>query len=252
MTDPKSPLTSGDGATVFRAASTRVGLLYAGMGLLLAVVLAVVGRDIGHHIRAIESWIASLGPWGVLAFIVLFVLATTVLFPETVLAIMAGALFGLEVGLVAVVVGGFAAAALQYVLARRVLRARIQRALSGKPSLAAIQRAVTRSEVRLQALLRLTPLNPATLNFAFGAAGVRFSGFLLACFALVPNQLIEVYFGYAGRHVAKMAGRSARAVYLHDVTVVGGLIICTVVMVVVSRMARRAVAQTVAEADAEA
>jgi len=220
------------------------------MALLLVVAIAVLGHAVGHHIRAIESWIGSLGPWGVLAFMVLLVLATTLLVPETALAIMAGALFGLGEGLAVVVAGGIVAAALQFFLARTILHTHVQRALGSRPRLASIQQAVTRSEVRLQALLRLTPLNPATLSYIFGAAGVRFAGFLLACCAMLPNELIEVYFGYAGRHVAKIAGSNTAGLGLHDVTVVGGLVTGVVVMVLVSRIAREAVARSVAETSA--
>jgi uncharacterized membrane protein YdjX (TVP38/TMEM64 family) len=248
MPEPTKLSSSSDGAWVFKGASSRTALLYAGMALLLVVALVVVGDEIGHHIRAIDSWIASLGPWGVLAFIGLFVLTTSLFVPETVLAIMAGALFGLGEGLAIVVAGGMAAGTLQFLLSRWILRDRIQKTLGAKPSLAAVQQAVMRSEVRLQVLLRLTPLNPATLSFLLGATGVRFSGFLLACLALVPNQVIEVYFGYAGKHVAKIAGRGAPTVYLHDIAVIGGLIMCIIVVVVASRMARRAVAEAVAEA----
>ena len=185
-----------------------------------------------------------------IAFILLFVLATTLLVPETVMAIVAGALFGFDKGLAAVIAGGFVAAALQFLLSRRVLRAPIQRALDSRPHLASIQNAIVHSEVPLQVLLRLTPLNPATLSYMFGAAGVRFPGFLLACLALVPHQLIEVYFGYAGRHVAKMASRVSPPLRLHDAIVVGGLVACLVAMVVVSRVARKAVADRVAETQA--
>ena len=75
----------------------------------------------------------------------------------------------------AVVAGGLLASALQFTFARRLLRARIERTLAAKPSLAAIQPAVTQDELRLQLLLRLTPLNPATIRYLLGAAGVRSS-----------------------------------------------------------------------------
>jgi hypothetical protein len=35
------------------------------------------------------------------------------------------------------------------------------------------------------------------------AAGVRFSGFLLACLALIPNVVIEVYLGHTGLPAAR-------------------------------------------------
>jgi uncharacterized membrane protein YdjX (TVP38/TMEM64 family) len=227
---------------------SRAALPYLTLGLLI-VAIVVVGREIGHHITAIESWITKLGPWGVLAFIALFTLATSLLLPDTVLCIIAGALFGLRWGVAAVLAGSLLAGALQFALSQKLLRAWIQRSLAAKPSLAAIQRAVSRDEFRLQLLLRLTPLNPATISYLLGAAGVQFSRFLIACLALTPNLLIEVYFGHVGKHAARLAGSQTRTAHLHDLAMVGGLIVCVGVMIVVSRTARKAVMQAVAETE---
>jgi uncharacterized membrane protein YdjX (TVP38/TMEM64 family) len=224
-------------------------LTYLLMGLLLAAAIFFSGKEIEHHINLIDTWITNLGPWGGLAFIGLFVMATSVLMPDSVLSIMAGALFGLAWGAAAIVAGSLLAAALQYALSQQVLRARIQRVVDKNPSLAAIQRTICHDALRLQALLRLTPLNPATVSYILGAAGVRFSSFMLACLALVPTLFIEVYFGYAGKHVARMAGRNTSAVYLHDAIVIGGLVVTVIVMVVVSRMARKSFMEAVARTE---
>ena len=103
-----------------------------------------------------------------------------------------------------------------------------------------------RSDVRLQALVRLTPLNPALLNYVSGAASVRFRGFLLASLAVLPHQAVEVYFGYAVRHVTTAARRTGSAVYLHDALVVGGLIACIVVLALVAHWARKAAQRAMA------
>jgi len=76
-------------------AHSRAAMPYLAIGLLMLIAIVVAGRDIDHHINAIESWINNLGPMGVLAFVGLFVLATSFLLPDTVLCIIAGALFGL-------------------------------------------------------------------------------------------------------------------------------------------------------------
>jgi len=163
---------AGDRVRRFMArAYSRAALPYLLAGLLLIVAIVVGGREIGNHINAIESWITKLGPWGVLAFVGLFTLATSFLLPDTVLCIIAGALFGLGWGIAAVIAGSVLAAALQFALSHKLMRARIQRTIAAKPSLAAIQRAVSRDEFRLQVLLRLTPLNPATISYLLGAAG---------------------------------------------------------------------------------
>ena len=88
-------------------------------------------------------------------------------------------------------------------------------------------------------------MNPATINYLLGAAGVWFSGFLIACLALTPNLAVEVYFGYASRHAVRMAGGDAHSAQLHELIVIGGLVVCVIVMVLVSRMAHKAVMKAV-------
>jgi uncharacterized membrane protein YdjX (TVP38/TMEM64 family) len=230
-------------------AYSRAAIPYLAVGVLLIVAIVGAGREIEHHINSIESWITKLGPWGVFAFVGLFVMATSFLLPDTVLCIIAGALFRMYWGLAAVLAGSLLAGAMQFALSHKLLRTRIQRTLAARPSLAAIQSAVSRDEFGLQVLLRLTPLNPATISYLLGAAGVRFSGFLIALLALTPNLVIEVYFGHVGKHAARLAGSNARTAHLHDLVVIGGLAVCIVVMVFVSRMARKAVMQAVAETE---
>jgi uncharacterized membrane protein YdjX (TVP38/TMEM64 family) len=219
------------------------------VGLLLVVAIVLGGREIEHHITVLESWITHLGPWGVVAFVGLFMLTTSFLLPDTVLCIIAGALFGVYWGVAAVLTGSVLAGMVQFALAHKLLRERIQRALAARPSLGAIQRAVRRDEFRLQVLLRLTPLNPATISYLLGAAGVRFSGFLIAILALAPNLIVEVYFGHVGKHAARLVGSNTRTAGMHDLALVGGFAVCITVMVLVSKMARKAVLLAVAETE---
>jgi uncharacterized membrane protein YdjX (TVP38/TMEM64 family) len=134
------------------------------------------------------------------------ILTTSFLVPDTVRCIIAGALFGLYWGAAAVLAGILLAAAMQFALSQKLLRSRVQRMLAARPALTAIQRAVGRDEFRLQLLLRLTPLNPAIISYLLGSAGVRFSSFLIACLALTPSLIIEVYFGHVGKHTVMLAG----------------------------------------------
>jgi uncharacterized membrane protein YdjX (TVP38/TMEM64 family) len=228
-------------------ARSRKALGYGTAGLLLLAGIAFAGEDLAHHIDSIEAWIASLGPWGVFAFLVAYVLATSLMMPESVLSIMAGALFGLGQGLGVVVAGSLLAASLQYLLSQHLLRTRVQRVVAARPSFAAIQQAVKKNEFRLQLLLRLTPLNPASVSYILGASGVRFWGFLVASLATFPHLLLEVYLGFAGKHVARMAGRGTEAGYLHDSIVIGGLIVTLIVIALVSRIAHKALSAAMPE-----
>jgi uncharacterized membrane protein YdjX (TVP38/TMEM64 family) len=119
-------------------------------------------------------------------------------------------------------------------------------------NLVSIQRAVRRQEFRLQFLLRLTPVSPAVLSYMLGVSGVKFVGFLIACIAHFPMFFIEVYFGYAGKHIARMAGRSDVVLMTYDVILFAGFISVVIVVLLVSRMARRTIeAATLTAADSQ-
>jgi uncharacterized membrane protein YdjX (TVP38/TMEM64 family) len=178
--------------------------------------------------------------------VALYVIVTSFLVPESVLAIMAGALFGLPAGLAAVVTGAALAAALQYWIARSLLRRRFVRAVTSKRELVAIRDAVLREELKIQMLLRATPLNPATLNYLLGATGVRFPGYLLGCVAMTPHLLLEVYVGFAGRHFIRAAG-AARQTELHDVVLIVGLAAALAAVWYLSRTAHRALLRAARE-----
>jgi len=227
---------------------TIVPYVLAAVAVVVAIV--VLGREIHEHLRAMENWIAGLGIWGPIAFVALIVVATSLLVPDTALAIAAGALFGFVVGGIVVVVGGLLAAMVQYALARRLLRGAIQRETARRASLRSIVEAVRRREIGIQVLVRLTPLGPAMVSYLMGAAGVRFGGFVLACLVMIPAFLTEAYFGHAGVHVASMPGRIRGGFDLRDGLLLGGLVVVVVVMAVVGRAAHRAIQEAAARSKA--
>jgi len=230
------------------SSSRTVLPLLATVALILIAIL-ILGHEIERHVEAIESWIGHLGYWGLLAFVGFFVIGTSLFLPDTLLCVVAGALFGLAKGFGAVLVGSLLASALQYGLAHFLLRTRIERTLATRRSFGAIQSAVMQDELRLQVLLRLTPLNPATVSYLLGAAGVRLSKFLVACLALAPTLFIEVYFGQAGKHVARMAGGLSRALEPQDLVIIAGLAVGILVIILISKTARKAVMEAVAESE---
>lgn len=232
---------------LIRRAGKRETLPFIVVAAIVIVLLLVLGRSAGHHIGAIERWFVALGPTGVVVFVALLVVTTSVFIPESLFGVAAGALFGIWPGFVAVAVGNVLAAILQYVLARWILHGRIQRVLSSRPQLAAVQRAVLQNETRLQLLLRLTPLNSASLSYVFGAAGVRFAGFLFAFISLTPHLLMEVYLGHAGRHLTRVSTGSRPPLLAHELATFGGLLITVVVVFLVSRIARRAIQRELAQ-----
>ncbi|HEY1597966.1 MAG TPA: VTT domain-containing protein [Pirellulales bacterium] len=229
----------------------RTWVKVAAGGLLVAVALWV-GRSFGHHIPALEDWVASQGSWGYVIFMAAVVVGTSIFVPDTAFAVMAGALFGLLWGTALMTVACLLTATVNFLLGRLFFERAVRALLARKPQLAAIERAVNREGFRFQFLLRLTPINPVTVSYVLGATAARFPTFLAACFGLVPSLFVEVYFGYVAKHVAKMSGSASEHSTLHSMLTIGGLVLCIAMLVYIVRLARRAIADSESQASATA
>jgi uncharacterized membrane protein YdjX (TVP38/TMEM64 family) len=233
--------------TLSRVATVLLYIVIAG---LVAAGIFVLGEELVRHFEEIQNWIRDEGSWALVMFVLLYAVFNTFFVPDTVLGIAAGTIFGFTQGLQAALLGSVLGAILQYALARRLLRPTVERFVLAKPALAALQNAVLRQEFRLQLLIRLTPLNRTLTNYMLGAAGVGFTRFVAACVGFVPTLSLEVYFGYVGKHMVGVTTQPGHMAALHDIVIVAGLVVAIIVMVVISRMARRAVEEGAAAAPA--
>lgn len=219
----------------------RPTLLVASALVLVALVVGFSGHELGRHISSLESWILQLGWLGMLVFVGLVVVATSLLLPETLFHVAAGVLFGLAWGVGVMLLASVLAAALQYGLAYRLLREPIRRRLGVGTIYAAIQHAASDGDLRLQLLLRLAPLNQTVISYLLGTTGVRFSRFLAACVAMLPTIIVEVYLGHAGKHMALLSVGKAHSGWLHDLVLFAGLLTAAIVVGFASRAAYKGV-----------
>jgi len=214
---------------------------------LVVIVLAALAWTFRHDLQAgsveLKRWIGEQGIWAPVMLVAAFVVLTPFMVPDTLLTVSAGVLFGFVVGAAVVLVGTTIARATQYLLARQVLKQRVQQYVATRPGLAGIERAVRGDQFRLQVLIRLTPMSPTLVSYIFGSADVRFGGFMLALAATVPMYLVQVYLGVEGVHVIEMASRPEGKIGLQDVAKIGGLLFSGVSVFVVTRTAVRAVRQ---------
>jgi uncharacterized membrane protein YdjX (TVP38/TMEM64 family) len=231
-------------ANVSRAAvekETRTGLrpwIIAAAVLILVAIFAFL--DVRGFLRAALALVEELGPWGPLLFIVLYVLAAVLFVPASVLTLGAGALFGVLRGSIYVSVAAILGATAAFLVGRHLARNWVARRIEGNASFAAIDRAVEREGWKIVLLTRLSPVFPFTLlNYAFGLTRVRLRDYILASWiGMLPGTVMYVYLGSLAR--AGLAGRSQPpltwALYLL------GLVATIAVTVIITRIARRALA----------
>jgi len=221
------------------------------LAVVATVAIVVTGHEMARHLTAIEHDITVLGPWALAVFVAIYVVGTVVLLPDSIFGVIAGAVFGLPLGFAAVLAGTVLGAALQFPLARHLLRGPVERFVADRPTLRAIRLGVAHHRRWLQALLRLTPVNRAVLSYVLASSEVRLGGYLLATLAHAPSILLEVWAGHAGRHLIHLRS-TGRPQLGRDLVIFGGLIATGLLMTWISRVARRAVeAAAAAEGEGE-
>jgi len=186
-------------------------------------------------LREFQSWVAGLGAMGYVVYTLGYGVIG-VFFPASILTIGAGAIFGVVGGSIVVVVGATIAATLAFVLARTVLRRRVEAMAAKNPKFRAVDRAIAREGPRIVVLIRLSAVFPFLfVNYAFGLTGIRFVPYVVATFfGILPATVAFVYLGAAGAAVATQ--QNARSI----ITLAGALIALGV-SVYVGRIAARAI-----------
>jgi uncharacterized membrane protein YdjX (TVP38/TMEM64 family) len=219
------------------------------LGIALLALLAWQGRHVAHMLPEVEAGVAALGIWGPVVFVLGVVLLSPLLFPDSILGLVAGFVFGLGAGTVYYFAGVYIANLAIFALGRTWLRAPIMRFAEGHPRAEAILRGARRDSLRLTALIRLVPVNIAFVSYLLGAGHFPWRAVLLGNLCLLPHLFLAVYIGDAAHHATTLSTRGPRTGYLEDVAMLLGLLAALCVVGVVTRVARRAMAELEADPD---
>src|SRR5271169_1240875 len=216
-------------------------VLYATAGI--AIVLALKYFHIQDLLKSALDWISRLGPWGPAIFVGLYVVATVLFVPGSVLTLGAGAVFGVVLGSVCVSISATLGATAAFLVGRYVARDAIARKIAKNEKFATIDRAVADEGWKIVLLTRLSPVFPFTLlNYAFGLTRVKLSHYVLASWiGMMPGTVMYVYLGSLVNVGAGHRQRTTGEWVLYGV----GLLATVMVTVFVTRVARKALAKKI-------
>jgi len=218
-------------------------------GAMGIVALVVLGKAAGGYIQPFAQWVDGLGFWGPAVFVLGYVVAVVAFVPASLLTLGAGAIFGIGHGVIYVFVAATIGSCLAFLVSRYLARSAIERKIEGKPKFVAIDRAVEAEGLKIVFLLRLTPAVPFNLlNYALGLTRVRFADYAIASVGMLPGTLLYVYSGKLAGDVAALAGDPsvARGSAYYSVLALG-LVATLAVTMIVTRSARRALADATGE-----
>ncbi len=174
--------------------------------LLVALASLVIFTPFESGFLWLAEAMRSAGLLGLVAYALLYILASLMLLPAALLSMLAGFVYGPALGFCIALPAATLAAAVTHVVVRRVGRRFVEQRVQGHPRWAAIDRATESQGLKLVLLLRLSPIVPfALLNYLAGASRIRLSHFVFGSFVgKAPSLLLHVYASSAVSHVTQL------------------------------------------------
>jgi uncharacterized membrane protein YdjX (TVP38/TMEM64 family) len=178
-------------------------------GILLLTVICIIATAIAVYLLGgidpaqIQAWLTSAGIWAPIIYILLYIVATMLVLPSTVLNLTGGAIFGPWLGTVWTTLGAIIAAAIAFAFTRTIGRETVQKRLAGRWQ--AMDAEVRRGGLFYMFAIRLIPIMPYGLvNFAAGLTSISFKDYVLGTtLGTVPSVLPFVLLGSSGLKAIK-------------------------------------------------
>jgi uncharacterized membrane protein YdjX (TVP38/TMEM64 family) len=229
---------SGSGAMASARKSSPIVPVVIGLFVVGALVVLFRVLPVGEWLREFQTYVQGLGAAGYALYAVVYAVCCVLFVPASILTLGAGAIYGLWTGVAIVVVGATLGATLSFLLARTLLRARIEKMTQGNARFRALDRAIAREGAKIVFLVRLAPVFPFTyINYAFGLTGVGTLPYVLASFVgMIPGTFAYVYLGSAAAGAA-----SGEADTTKKVVQIAGAVAALIVTIFVARVATRAI-----------
>jgi len=228
---------------VSAAAEARKPLPFAKIALALLLLAGLAALyyflPIRDWLEAFKQYVATLGPLGWVLYALTYALCCVLFVPASILTLSAGAIFGVVKGSIIVICGATLGASLSFLLARTVMRKRIESMTASNAKFRALDQAITAEGWKIVALVRCSVVFPFTyINYAFGLTGIAFGPYVLATFiGIIPTTIAFVYLGDAAGTAATATKAQTAAL---AIKIAGGLIALGVSLFV-ARIATRAI-----------
>lgn len=223
----------------------RLGIV----AILVALgVFLFVRYDVQTELVRILTWIDDQGIVGVIVYIAVYITATVLFIPGSVITLGAGFIYGVVYGSIYVSIGSTIGAFFAFLVGRYLARGWIERRVAGNKQFAAIDTAVGKEGWKIVLLTRLSPVMPFNLlNYSYGLTGIRAGHYFLASWiGMMPGTVMWVYIGTLFGSLATIGTDSGAATNdtFNLIILIVGFALVVAVAVYVAMIAKRALASS--------
>ncbi|MGC8714564.1 MAG: TVP38/TMEM64 family protein [Leptodesmis sp.] len=220
-----------------------------GLGLVMGAAIFCQHFSLQTLLQSALLWIKNLGSVGIVAFVMIYNLATVLFIPGALLTLGGGALYGVFWGSVYVLIAATLGAIIAFLIGRYFARGWVCQQLQGHPKFQAIDVAVAREGLKIVLLARLSPLFPFNLlNYAFGITRVSLKDYAIGSVGMIPGSVMYVYLGSLVGDIAVLGmpqEMGAQAQTVQWLIKIVGFLATVTVSLYITRIAKKALNQTV-------
>jgi len=223
-----------------------------GLGLAIGVAIFCHYFNLQTLLQCALLWVKNLGSVGIIAFVVIYNLATVLFIPGSLLTLGGGALYGVFWGSVYVVIAATLGATIAFLIGRYYARSWVAKQLQGHSKFQAIDQAVAKEGLKIVLLTRLSPIFPFNLlNYAFGVTCVSLKDYVIGSMGMIPGSLMYVYLGSLVGDIALLEmsqEMNSQAQTVQWLVKIVGFLATVAVTLYITRIAKKALNQTVVSA----
>ena len=216
----------------------QIAKILALLLVIAAIIIVFRVLPVADWLRSFQTYVRGLGALGYVVYTVVYALCVVAFVPASILTLGAGAIFGFVGGTIVVVIGATVGATLSFLLARTVMRKRVEAMTAKSAKFRALDRAIASEGTKIVLLVRLAVVFPFTyINYAFGLTAIPLWRYVVATFfGIIPATAAFVFASSAATSAATTSTSSiTKTVYI------AGGIIAIVVSILIGRIATRAI-----------
>ncbi len=215
-------------------------------------LLIVAGLIALFHFLPVKQWleqfkayVQTLGAAGYVLYVFVYMVCCVLFVPAIALTIGAGAIYGVVTGSIIVIAGATLGSTAAFLLARTVLRHRVEGMTAKNAKFRALDKAISQQGAKIVFLVRLAPVFPFTwVNYAFGLTGIRLVPYMIATLVgIIPGTVAFVWASAAAAQAT--SGGSTTKLVMNIV----GAVMTLVASVFVGRIATQAIRRAGVDGD---
>ncbi len=221
--------------------------------MVVTMLVAIALLPVTEWLALGIAWIEAHRTLAWIVYLAIYIIATVLVVPVSILTLAAGYLFGLPLGVVLASIGSVLGASGALLVGRFFVREWVAKRIADLPRFRALDQATRHEGFLIVFLTRLSPLFPFNLiNYGLALTSVRVRDYFFATWlGMLPITIPYTYVGSVAKNLTELTSGGLQSGGFGRTLVLVGLAASVVLTVLITRKATQTLSQHLALEPAE-